>query len=255
MKPFRLPILLTSLTLLLTGGSSLRADDRETAILENANAVLTELAAIPLKSIPPVLFKEAQGVAILPGMIKAGFVIGGRHGRGVLIAREPDGSWGLPTFVTLSGLSFGHQLGVQSTDLVLIFRTRSSLERMKKGKLTLGADVAVAAGPIGREAELAADVLLQTAVLSYSRSRGLFAGASVEGAALLLDPRGTEAYYLSEARRCTACPPGPGGIVETPAMRLQRNLALLSGPRCPAAPPVMPAPLPPPVVPPPSPTR
>jgi len=100
-------------------------------------------------------------------------------------------------FITLSGASFGHQIGVQATDLVLIFRTWGALDHMKKGKLTLGADVSVAAGPIGREAEVGFDARLKTGVLSYSRTRGLFAGASVEGGALLMNPAATQAYYRS----------------------------------------------------------
>src|SRR5438552_9391976 len=130
----------SAMVLVATG--PVRADCREAAILEDANAVLAELAAIPLKGVPPALLRDAQGVAILPGIVKAGLMVGGRHGRGVLLTREPDGSWGAPVFITLSGASIGHQLGFQMTDLVLIFRTRHGLDRIRKGKLTLGADVA-----------------------------------------------------------------------------------------------------------------
>lgn len=220
-------LLLVSLAGVFNSGQNLQAACRETAILENANAVLSELAAIPLKRIPPALLRDAQGVAIFPGLIKAALFVGGRHGRGVLLARGPDGSWCPPLFLTLSGASIGHQLGVEGADLVLVFRTRSSLDRMKKGKLTLGADVAIAVGPIGREAELGIDASLKTGILSYSRSKGLFAGACVEGAILLIDSTATAAYLHCEQ----GCLPngGPTDPGAPPAsVRLQMKLAELS---------------------------
>jgi lipid-binding SYLF domain-containing protein len=136
-------------------------------------------------------------VAILPDVVKAGFVVGGRYGRGVILLRQPDGSWSNPVFITLAGGGIGWQVGVQSTDLVLVFKTSNSLDRILKGKgkLTLGADVAVAAGPVGRQAEAATDAMLRAEIYSYSRSRGLFAGVSVEGAGLLVDCEANEAFY------------------------------------------------------------
>lgn len=233
--PERMPTAMTKLSrlLLLIGlawvsvsAQPLRADCRGTAILENANAVLSELAAIPLKKIPPALLRNAQGVAIFPGLIKAAVVVGGRHGRGVLLTRGADGSWSPPVFLTLSGASFGHQLGVEGSDLVLVFRTRSSLDCMKKGKITLGADVMVAAGPIGREVDLSTDVFLKTGIFSYSRSKGLFAGACVEGSVLLIDAAATAAYRHCE-QDCVqnGGSTGPG---VPPALRLQMKLAELS---------------------------
>src|SRR5208337_2824100 len=151
----------------------------------------------PLRGLPPAMVHDAQAVAIIPDVIKAGFVIGGRHGRGIVVVRQPDGSWSNPLFVSLTGGSIGWQIGVQSTDVVLVFKTRNSLDRIikGKGKLTLGADAAVAAGPVGRQAEADTDGQLKAEIYSYSRSRGLFVGLSLEGAGLLVDQDTNESFY------------------------------------------------------------
>jgi lipid-binding SYLF domain-containing protein len=220
---------ISGLTLLTLPGNPLQAGGRDLAIMEDSTEVLDGLATLPLRHIPPALLHDAQGLAIIPGVIKAGFVIGGRHGRGVLVARTPDGGWGRPEFITLSGGSIGWQIGVQSTDVVLVFKTRRGLDRIRKGKLTLGADVAVAAGPIGRQAEADTDAMLAAEIYSYSRSRGLFAGLSLEGGVLLLDPGATAAYYRQE----------PAGYIDPrtnqlvpvtpPSVKLQVKLAQLTG--------------------------
>jgi lipid-binding SYLF domain-containing protein len=189
--------LTATLAVLAFTGGSLHAAGRDAAIVDNAADVITELAGIPLRGIPPCLIQDAQGVAIIPNMLKAGFVIGGRHGRGVVVVREPEGTWSNPIFISLTGGSIGWQVGIQATDVVLVFKTRASLERVLqgKGKFTLGADAAVAAGPIGRQAEAATDAQLKAEIYSYSRSRGLFAGLALEGAALLVDDDADEAFY------------------------------------------------------------
>lgn len=188
---------LTVLALFTIPGGKIHASYKEVAVIESAAEVLDALSSIPLRGIPPALMQDAQGVAVIPNVLKAGFVIGGRHGRGVVLVREADGSWGNPLFVSLTGGSIGWQVGVQSTDVVLVFKTRNSLDRILKGKgkLTLGADVGVAAGPIGRQAEAATDAQLKAEIYSYSRSRGLFAGVSLEGAAFLVDESANELFY------------------------------------------------------------
>jgi lipid-binding SYLF domain-containing protein len=177
------------LLLLTLAGTPLRAGEREIQTVESASEVIGALSAIPIHSIPPALLRDATGVAIIPGVVKAGFLIGGRYGRGVVLPRLPDGSWGDPVFVTLTGGGFGLQVGIQSTDVVLVFKTKNSLDRVLRGggKLTLGGDVAVAAGPVGRHAAAATDGQLKAEIYSWSRSRGLFAGLSLEGAALTAD--------------------------------------------------------------------
>jgi lipid-binding SYLF domain-containing protein len=227
-----LPRLLTlaGLVLLAFPGSPLRAAGRDGIIVEEATEVLDCLAADPLRHIPPALLNEAQGIAVIPGLIKAGFVIGGRHGRGVLLTRAPDGGWCRPEFVTLSGASIGWQIGVQSTDVVLVFKTRKGLDHMRKGKLTLGADVAVAAGPVGRQAEAGTDALLQAEIYSYSRTRGLFAGLSLEGGALLLDPTGTAAYYRTEPAAVQDARTGQLVPITPASVKLQTRLAQMTAP-------------------------
>jgi lipid-binding SYLF domain-containing protein len=157
--------------------------------LRSATDALDGLRALRLKGLPPALLADAQAVAVIPNVVKAGLVIGGRAGHGVVLPRNPDETWGEPTFVRLGGASLGFQAGVQSSDVVLVFRTKKGLDRLLdgKGKLTLGADAAVAAGPVGRQAEAGTDARLRAEILSYSRSRGLFAGVALEGAALTAD--------------------------------------------------------------------
>jgi lipid-binding SYLF domain-containing protein len=167
--------------------------------LDHAIVVLDELADIPLKGIPPKLLADAQGVAIIPHVVKAGFVLGGRGGHGVVFAREKDGNWGEPVFINLGGASVGFQAGIESTDVVLVFRNRRSLDNLLDGKtkLTLGADAAVAAGPVGRMAAAATDAKLEAEILSYSRSRGLFAGVSLDGAVIYADAKSNAMFRRS----------------------------------------------------------
>ena len=215
------------------------AGTRESETLETACEVLDAFVAIPLKGIPPALLRDAQGIAIIPNVIKAGFVLGGRHGHGVVLARDPAGIWSKPVFVTITGGGVGWQVGIQSTDVILVFKTRNSVDKMLKGqgKMTLGADVAVAAGPLGRQAEAGTDGGLNAEIFSYSRSRGLFLGLSLEGAALLADTGATDAYY----RTPTTPTPVP---LPPPDERLRMKLTALS------APPLPPPPVAPPAVPP-----
>jgi len=225
--------------------SPVPAGAREVDTIEAAVVVLEELAAIPLRGIPPALLQDAQGVAIIPSVIKAGFVVGGRHGRGVVLARQADGSWGNPLFVTMSGGSIGWQVGVQSTDVVLIFKTRKSLTRLLegKGKLTLGADAAVAAGPLGRQAEASTDGKLQAEIYSYSRSRGLFAGVSLEGAAILVDHRGNEQLYRVRTQRPEDLMNLQGVELPAAVMQLKAELSRQCAPLAPTVP-FVPVPVP-----------
>jgi lipid-binding SYLF domain-containing protein len=167
----------------------------EVATLDSASEVVVSMADASLHGIPPALLRDAQAVVIIPRVMKASLIVGGRFGHGVALTREPDGSWSYPLFVTMSGGSVGWQAGVQSSDVVLVFINRSSLDSLVKGvgKVTLGTDVAVAAGPIGKQTEAATDALLKAHIYSYSHTRGLFAGASVEGNVLFPEISGNRA--------------------------------------------------------------
>ena len=167
----------------------------EAGIINESAVVLQELASGTAAKIPETLWNETHGVVIVPHYVRGAFVIGVAGGRGLLVTRDPNGNWLAPEFVTLAGGSFGWQAGVQSTDLVLILRTPRSIANIRQGKLTLGADISAAAGPVGRYAAASTDARLQAEILTYSRSRGLFAGASLSGAALQMDIPATQRYY------------------------------------------------------------
>jgi lipid-binding SYLF domain-containing protein len=160
-----------------------------------ATIVLNDTMAMPLNRIPQAMLANAHGVAIIPNVIKGGFIVGARHGRGVLFTRDAGGSWHAPVFVSLTGGNIGWQVGVQSSDIILVFRTERSVQGVLNGKLTLGADAAAAAGPIGRQGAIATDGQLQAEIFSYSRSRGLFAGVSIDGSVLSIDQAATNAFY------------------------------------------------------------
>jgi lipid-binding SYLF domain-containing protein len=163
--------------------------------LRSSAEVLDEFKDLRRK-VPPALLAEAEAVAVIPRVIKGGFVIGGRRGHGLVVSRTADGTWGDPTFLKLTGASVGFQAGVESADVVLVFRSRKSVDRLLdgRGKLTLGADAAVAAGPLGRDAGAGTDGRLQAEIYSYSRSRGLFAGVALNGAVLMNDQDANQSF-------------------------------------------------------------
>jgi len=188
----RLVVVLSSAVLLAT---SAFAGSREDERARNAVRVLTEIQAIPESAIPDKLLDEARAIVVVPDTIKAGLVIGGRRGHGLLSVKNPDGTWSNPSFVTLTGGSIGFQAGVQSADVVLAFRTDRGLESIVNGKFTLGADAGVAAGPLGRNASTATDGELKAEIWSWSRARGLFAGVALDGAVLAIDDAANQAVY------------------------------------------------------------
>jgi len=173
---------------------SAQAADAEKTVAK-ASSALNEIMAVPLKGIPASLLADAEAVAIFPSVVKVGFVAGVERGHGVVTIRDRDRNWGAPRFVTVTGGSVGWQIGASATDLVLVFKTRKSVENLLEGKFKIGADIAAAAGPVGRRAEAATDGQLQAEIYSYSRSRGLFAGASIDGAVIQLDSDAEAGYY------------------------------------------------------------
>jgi lipid-binding SYLF domain-containing protein len=239
----RLTSLLAIVLFLLSPLAAL-ATNREVKTVEAAAVVIHDFAA-PLHHIPAEALRDATGIAIIPHIVRAGVVVDARFGRGVVVLHQPDGTWSNPVFVKLEGLGIGGEAGVEATDLVLVFKTRTGIDHMLNGreKLTLGTDVAVAAGPIGKEAEAAARGR-NVAIFSYSRSHGLFAGLSVEGAALKIDREANESFYgirgghptdvlghkampaaecvRFELTRLIAPPPPPPPVVVTPGPTFHR---------------------------------
>lgn len=187
---------MTSLTLTLALTLGATAPPLPGDTLRLAVTVLDELQQVPHKGIPARLLADAEAVVVIPNTIKAGLVIGGRAGHGVAVIRTKDGGWGQLRFITLGGASVGFQAGVQSTDVVLVFKSRRGLDRLLDGKtkLTLGGDLSVAAGPVGRDAAGGTDGKLQAEIVSYGRSRGLFAGVALTGAVLMTDKRSEHAF-------------------------------------------------------------
>ncbi len=171
------------------------AATREEKRVADAADVIDQLSRIPEKMIPPSLLSRAYAVAVIPDVVKAGFGLGARRGKGVIVVRQNDNSWSNPAFITLTGGSVGWQAGVQSTDVILVFKTRKGVTDIENGKLTLGADASIAAGPVGRRAEIATDIEFEAEVMSYSRSRGLFAGVAFEGAGITMDRKANAAFY------------------------------------------------------------
>jgi lipid-binding SYLF domain-containing protein len=181
---------------LLVSASAAAGSPTPTETLRASAEVMGEFRALPLKSIPPALLADAKAVAVFPDVLKAGFVLGGRHGRGVVLCKEADGRWGEPTFLRLSGAGIGVQAGIEASDVVLVFKSRSGLERVLegKGKLALGGEATIAAGPVGRDAAAATDARLRAEIYSYSRARGLFAGISLEGSVISNDVDSNRAF-------------------------------------------------------------
>jgi len=161
-----------------------------------ARQTLDQFFSLQIESIPPAMLQSASGVAIFPNMIKGGFILGVNYGRGVLHVRNADGSWSPPVLVTMGGGSIGFQAGVQSADIVLVFKTPQSLTNILNGqKVTLGADASLAVGPVGRQANAATDARLGAEIYSYARSRGLFLGVSLGGADLSVDHNADGVLY------------------------------------------------------------
>ena len=182
----RLPclVLLLSASLLSTTAVAGPQEDQRA---RNAVRVLSEIQDIPEQAIPDKLLDEGRAIIVIPDTIKAGLVLGGRRGHGLMSVKTADGSWSNPVFIKLTGGSIGFQAGVQSSDVILVFRNDRSLDNIVNGKFTLGADAGVAAGPVGRSAAAATDGQLKAEIWSWSRARGLFAGVALDGAALQID--------------------------------------------------------------------
>lgn len=195
----RSPVLSFSLPLLLglwfAIAPAAMAGPTEDQRAREAVRVLSEVQRIPEKAIPDKLFDEARAIVVVPDTLKIGLVLGGRRGHGVVSVKNPDGTWSNPSFVKLTGGSIGFQAGVQSADVVLVFRGERGLESIVNGKITLGADAGVAAGPVGRNAATATDGQLKAEIWSWSRARGLFAGVALDGAVLSIDDAANQLVY------------------------------------------------------------
>jgi lipid-binding SYLF domain-containing protein len=181
--------------MLTTAATGVHAQAREEGRLLLASQVLQDQRGERDKGIPDRLLERAYGIAVFPDLTKAAFFVGGRRGHGALVVRDKQGRFTNPVFVTMTGGSFGWQWGVQLTDIVLVFTTAKGVEGINGGKVTLGADASVAAGPVGRQASAATDVAFKAEVYSYSRSHGIFAGLALDGTVITIDDAANAAFY------------------------------------------------------------
>ncbi|NLY31010.1 MAG: lipid-binding SYLF domain-containing protein [Firmicutes bacterium] len=191
-KRFGLALLVVSLLV----GPAAYAASPET-IISQSTAALRDMAVEPDAGAMVSLLKEARGVAIFPSVVKAGIFLGGKYGEGLVLQRDQEtGTWYGPSFITMKGVSYGLQFGVQSTALVLVINNDEGMERFRGSQeFTLGGDIGIAAGPIGRQAGASTDVQLKSAIYSYSMSKGLFAGFSLEGAIIETDHDANRNYW------------------------------------------------------------
>ena len=167
----------------------------EDARLASAGAVLNAFTSDPATAIPPQILQYAQGIAIIPSVVRVGFIFGGHHGNGVMAVRTEDGEWSNPSFIKLSGGSFGAQIGAESADLILVFGNELSVRNISEGKFTVGGDASATAGPVGRNSTITRDMTFETELYTYVQSRGLFAGATIEGAKLGVDHAANQEFY------------------------------------------------------------
>jgi len=161
---------------------------------EKGAKVFGEIMGVPDKGIPTDLLEKAECIAVFPTVVKVGFIVGGKAGRGVASCRTPSG-WSAPAFLEMKGGSFGLQIGGQATDVVLLFMNTNGLNKLVNNKVELGADASIAAGPVGREAAASTDASMSAEILSYSRSKGLFAGISLKGSVVSAEKSDMEGTY------------------------------------------------------------
>jgi lipid-binding SYLF domain-containing protein len=179
---------------LTTGAPSAQSDEAD-RVKESAT-VLDEIMGTSDQAIPTSVLAKAVGIAVFPGTVRGGFIVGAERGRGILSVRdEATKSWSSPAFLTITGGSLGLQIGVRATDLILVIQNRRGLENLVRNEFKVGAGAAVTGGPVGRDAQAATDIQMRAEILSYSRSRGLFAGATIEGSTIKEDRDANGRYY------------------------------------------------------------
>ena len=173
---------------------SASSQEKDVDKIKSSTEVLTDFSKMK-ENIPEILFKEAEGIIIVPKLINAGLGIGGKRGKGIATVKNADGTWSDPVFITMTGGSVGFQAGVEAVQLILVFRKRATLENIGKGTFTLGGDASIAAGPVGRNSSANTDYKLEAEVYSYSKAKGLFAGISLGGSSLHVDTKANNGFY------------------------------------------------------------
>ena len=212
--------------LLGAAGNAVHAGAREEGRLLTATEVLEEVQAMPDQRIPDALLARAYGIAVIPDVTKVAFIFGGRHGNGVLVVRDNLTSpWSNPCFVALTGGSWGFQAGAQSSDIVLVFTTKTGIEGIAGGKITLGADASVATGPVGRQGSAATDMSFNSEIYSYARTRGLFGGIALDGSVISIDKSANASLYGKSGVTATEIFSGQAPVPPATAQRFLDRLA------------------------------
>jgi lipid-binding SYLF domain-containing protein len=172
------------------------AETDESKRITAAATALDEIMGAGDKGLPKSILDKAEGIAVFPSMLKGGLVVGGEHGRGIISARDKkNGGWSSPAFLSITGGSFGAQIGAQAIDLILVVNNQRGLEQLVQNQFKVGADAGVAAGPVGREASASTDIQMRAQIFSYSRARGLFAGATINGSTIHQDRDANDRFY------------------------------------------------------------
>jgi lipid-binding SYLF domain-containing protein len=204
-----------------------KAGAREEGRLLVATEVLEEVQGMPDSRLPDALLSRAYGIAVIPDVTKVAFIFGGRHGNGVLVVRDQlNEPWSNPVFISLTGGSWGFQAGAQSSDIILVFTTKAGVEGIAGGKITLGADVSVATGPVGRQGSAATDPTFNAEIYSYARTRGLFGGIALDGSVIAIDKSANAAVYGKNDVTATAIFSGKAPAAPATAQRFLERLAL-----------------------------
>ena len=207
-----------------------QAGAREEGRLLTATEVLDEVRAMPDVRLPDTLLAHAYGIAVIPDVTKVAFIFGGRHGNGVLSVRDKLTSpWSNPVFIALTGGSWGFQAGAQSSDIILVFTTKTGVEGIAGGKLTLGADASVATGPVGRQGSAATDMSFNAEIYSYARTRGLFGGVALDGSVISIDRSANASLYHKSGITATEIFSGQAPTAPATAQRFLERLAQATG--------------------------
>jgi lipid-binding SYLF domain-containing protein len=203
-----------------------RAGAREEGRLLTATEVLEEVEGMPDQRLPDALLSRAYGIAVIPDVTKVAFIFGGRHGNGVLVVRDKLNSpWSNPVLISLTGGSWGFQAGAQSSDIILVFTTKTGIEGIAGGKITLGADASVATGPVGRQGSAATDMNFNAEIYSYARTRGLFGGIALDGSVIAIDKSANSALYGKSGVTATEIISGQAPAAPATAQRFLERLA------------------------------
>jgi lipid-binding SYLF domain-containing protein len=222
MKLLKFPLLALAFSFIVL---SVSAQKKQSDKIISSTEVLRDFSKLKEK-IPEELFSITQGIIIVPNMINAGLGIAGKRGKGIAVVKNSDGSWSNPAFITLTGGSAGFQAGVQSIDLVLLFKKKETLQNIGKGSFTLGGDISVTAGPVGRNSTASTDYKLEAEVYSYSKSKGLFGGISLSGSSLSIDENAAKSFYGKDVNAASIFASGSKSSL-TETKELKRTLRSL----------------------------